>query len=448
MVDYFLLASVLTGIAVLLVLILVFRIQAFLALLISSITVGLLAGMSPEKIVEAIQTGMASTLGFIAVIIGLGAMFGALLEHSGGVQSLAAAILKKTGEKKAPWALVVTGFLVGIPVFFDVGFIILVPVVYALQKKTSKSLLAYGIPLLAGLAITHAFIPPTPGPVAVAEILDANLGWVILVGFIAGVPAAIISGPLFAKFISKRIFLEAKDFADPDPNTNFPSASMILFLVGLPIFLIVLNTTLSSPLAANLPLSENVISWIKMLGHPFIALLIANLLAWYLLGIRRGFKTKALLEITSRSLAPAGLIILITGAGGVFKQMLTETGAGKMLATAMASYQLSYLVFAFLTAAIIRVVQGSATVAMITAAGMTAAFIEGNMMTDMQKALLVISIASGATIFSHVNDSGFWLVSKYFGMNEKQTLASWSVVTVLISITGFATVILLNFFIS
>jgi Gnt-I system low-affinity gluconate transporter len=448
MVDYFLLASVLTGIAVLLVLILVFRIQAFLALLISSITVGLLAGMSPEKIVEAIQTGMASTLGFIAVIIGLGAMFGALLEHSGGVQSLAAAILKKTGEKKAPWALVVTGFLVGIPVFFDVGFIILVPVVYALQKKTSKSLLAYGIPLLAGLAITHAFIPPTPGPVAVAEILGANLGWVILVGFIAGVPAAIISGPLFAKFISKRIFLEAKDFAEPGPNTNFPSASMILFLVGLPIFLIVLNTTLSSPLAANLPLSENVISWIKMLGHPFIALLIANLLAWYLLGIRRGFKTKALLEITSRSLAPAGLIILITGAGGVFKQMLTETGAGKMLATSMASYQLSYLVFAFLTAAIIRVVQGSATVAMITAAGMTAAFIEGNMMTDMQKALLVISIASGATIFSHVNDSGFWLVSKYFGMNEKQTLASWSVVTVLISITGFATVILLNFFIS
>ncbi|MDQ3551735.1 MAG: GntP family permease, partial [Bacteroidota bacterium] len=288
MVDYFLLASVLTGIAVLLVLILVFRIQAFLALLISSITVGLLAGMSPEKIVEAIQTGMASTLGFIAVIIGLGAMFGALLEHSGGVQSLAAAILKKTGEKKAPWALVVTGFLVGIPVFFDVGFIILVPVVYALQKKTSKSLLAYGIPLLAGLAITHAFIPPTPGPVAVAEILGANLGWVILVGFIAGVPAAIISGPLFAKFISKRIFLEAKDFAEPGPNTNFPSASMILFLVGLPIFLIVLNTTLSSPLAANLPLSENVISWIKMLGHPFIALLIANLLAWYLLGIRRG----------------------------------------------------------------------------------------------------------------------------------------------------------------
>jgi gluconate transporter len=293
MVDYLLLASVLTGIALLLVLILIFRIQAFLALLISSISVGLLAGMSPETIVAAIQTGMASTLGFIAVIIGLGAMFGALLEHSGGVQSLAAAILKRTGEKKAPWALVVTGFLVGIPVFFDVGFIILVPVVYALQKKTSKSLLAYGIPLLAGLAITHAFIPPTPGPVAVAEILGANLGWVILVGFIAGIPAAIISGPLFAKYIAKKIFLEAKEFAEPDPNANFPTASMILFLVGLPIVLILLNTTLSSPLAVNLPLSENLISWIKMLGHPFIALLIANLLAWYFLGIRRGFTTRS-----------------------------------------------------------------------------------------------------------------------------------------------------------
>lgn len=450
MIDNSLLLAVLCGIGLLLLLILYFRIQAFLSLLIASITVGLMAGMPPLKIIESVQIGMGSTLGFIAIVVGLGAMFGAILEHSGGVQSLAAYILNKTGEKQASWALMATGFMVAIPVFFDVGFVILVPIVYALQKKTGKSLLLYGIPLLAGLAITHAFIPPTPGPVAVADILGADLGWVILIGVLAGIPAAIISGPLFGRFIAGRIQVATPDYIESDnaevSPADFPSAGLIGSLVGLPLVLILLNTLLNSPLTATMGISDTVKEWLAFLGHPFIALIIANLFAWYLLGLRRGYSAKTMLDITSQSLAPAGIIILITGAGGVFKQILTETGAGTMLAEAMTAWGFSALVFSFLTAAAIRIMQGSSTVAMITAAGMTASLLEGTESGDMQKALLVIAIASGATILSHVNDSGFWLVSKFFGLNEKQTFSSWTVMTTLIALTGFVVVLLLSTF--
>lgn len=447
MIDYSLLLAVLLGIGLLLLLILYFRIQAFLALLMASIAVGLLAGMSPLKIIESVQTGMASTLGFIAIVVGLGAMFGAILEHSGGVQALAAYILGKTGEKQASWALMVTGFLVAIPVFFDVGFVILVPIVYALQKKTGKSLLRYGIPLLAGLAITHAFIPPTPGPVAVADILGADLGWVILAGLMAGIPAAIVAGPLFAQYISKKIFVPTPTFIETEATHKaLPSPGLIGSLVGLPLLLILLNTLLNSPLFAEIKMPTAVKSWMAFLGHPFMALIVANLLAWYLLGIRKGYSRKSMLDISTQSLAPAGIIILITGAGGVFKQILTETGAGTMLAEAMTNWGFSALVFAFLTAAAIRIMQGSSTVAMITAAGMTASLLEGAAYGEAQKALLVIAIASGASILSHVNDSGFWLVSKYFGMTERQTFRSWTIMTTLIALTGFAVVLLLQTF--
>ncbi|AKD05666.1 gluconate transporter [Pontibacter korlensis] len=445
MIDYSLLFAVFAGIALLLFLILYFKIQAFLALLMASIAVALLAGMPAADIITNIQAGMGGTLGFIAIVVGLGAMFGALLESSGGVQALAAYILDKTGEKQASWAMVVTGFLVAIPVFFDVGFVILVPIVYALQKKTGKSVLFYGIPLLSGLAITHAFIPPTPGPVAVADILGADLGWVIAIGVIAGIPAAVVSGPLFGRYIASRIHVEAVTEAEQAAKPiELPSPGLVGGLIGLPLVLILLNTLLNSPLFSDAPLPDYLLRGLAMLGHPFIALIIANLFAWYYLGLRKGFSKSQLLELSSKSLGPAGLIILITGAGGVFKQILTEIGAGKMLAEVMASYGFSALVVAFLTAAAIRVLQGSSTVAMITAAGITAAFLEGGGYSEVQRALLVIAIASGASILSHVNDSGFWLVSKYFGLTEQQTLRSWTVVTTLIALVGFITVLLLN----
>ncbi|MCF7560341.1 GntP family permease [Sabulilitoribacter multivorans] len=443
MIDYTLITAVFVGIAVLLVLILRLKIQAFIALLIASIVVGVIAGMSPETIIKTMQEGMGNTLGFVALVVGLGAMFGAILEHSGGAEALANYLLQKFGEKRASWALMLTGFFVAIPVFFDVAFIILVPLIYSLQRKTKKSLLLYGMPLLAGLAITHAFIPPTPGPVAVADILKADLGWVILFGFIVGIPTAIASGPVFAKYISEKIYVEAPKLTNTrDDNNDFPGVGVILSIIGIPIVLIVGNTLLNSPLLESFNISENVKSWLKMIGHPFTALIIANIIAWYVLGIRRKTTKTILLKITTASMAPAGIIILLTGAGGVFKQMLVNTKTGEMLANYFADKGVSILLFAFLAAVLVRILQGSATVAMITAAGLTAPLLLDGV-TEINKALLVIAIASGASIMSHVNDSGFWLVSKYLGLTEKQTFKSWTVMTTILACVGFCTVCLL-----
>lgn len=446
MIEYKLLIAIFVGIAVLLILILRFKVQAFLSLLISSIIVGVIAGMNPNDIITTMKDGMASTLGTVATIVGLGAMFGAILESSGGAQTLANFLLKKFGEKNASWALMLTGFFVAIPVFFDVAFIILIPLLYSLQRRTKKSLLLYAIPLLAGLAITHSFIPPTPGPVAVADILKADLGWVILVGFIVGIPTAIVSGPLFAKYISKKIHIDAPQLVSEETDsTEFPSVGSIVTIIGVPIVLIVVNTVLDTADTTKGDALHSIKPWLKMIGHPFSALIIANLLAWYFLGIRRGFTKEILSKITSKSMEPAGIIILLTGAGGVFKQMLINTGIGKMLADQIASSGISLVLLSFIIAALVRILQGSATVAMITAAGVVAPLMASSLV-GIDKAFLVISIAAGASILSHVNDSGFWLVSKYVGLDEKQTFKSWTVMTVLLSLTGFTTVFLLSLF--
>ncbi|MDU8887061.1 gluconate:H+ symporter [Yeosuana sp. MJ-SS3] len=440
MIDFSLITAVLLGIIVLLILILKFRIQAFAALLISSIIVGVFSGMQPYSIISTMQEGMGNTLGFVAVVVGLGAMFGAILEHSGGAEALANYLLRKFGEKNASWALVIAGFFVAIPVFFDVAFIILVPLIYSLQRKTKKSLLLYGIPLLAGLAITHSFIPPTPGPVAVADILRADLGWVILFGFLVGIPTAIVTGPLFGKYIAKKIHINAPELLDEDTQkSSYPAVGLIVTIIGIPILLIVCNTLLNSPLLENYNISQNLKEWLKMIGHPFTALILANLIAWYLLGIRRQTAKETLLNITTKSMAPAGIIILLTGAGGVFKQMLVNTGTGEMLAKYFANQGVSLFLFAFIAASLVRILQGSATVAMITAAGLTAPLL-GSGVSEIDKALIVIAIASGASILSHVNDSGFWLVSKYLGLSEKQTFRSWTVMTTILAFIGFASV--------
>jgi Gnt-I system low-affinity gluconate transporter len=437
--DYQLLIGVLVGVAALLSLILVFRIPAFLALLISSIVSGLVCGLSPSELIDTIKTGMGSTLGFVATVVGLGAMFGSLLENSGGSQAIANFMLNQFGEKRASLAMVVTGFIIAIPVFFDVAFILLVPVIYALQRKTGKSLLLFGIPLLSGLAITHSFIPPTPGPVAVADTIGADLGKVIVIGFIVGVPTMIVSGLIFGKYIGHKIDIPAPEvYSNDSKDGQMPNIWTLLSIITIPIFLIVFNTFCSSGL---IPVqSKTALGIIELLGHPFTALIIANLLAWYVLGLKQGKSSQELLKVTSKSFAPAGTIILLTGAGGVFKQMLVNTGAGEMLAVALQDYGLPFIVFAFLAAALVRVLQGSATVSMITAAGLVAPLLKSASVNGWELACIVIAIASGASILSHVNDSGFWLVKEYLGLTEKQTFRSWTVMTTLLSITGFAVV--------
>ncbi len=433
------------GIFLLLFLVMKTKLHAFVALLLVSLLVGVGAGMPLGDVLTSIQNGMGGTLGFVAVVVGLGAMFGRMLEVSGGAERLAQTLIGKFGEKNAQWALGVTGFIVAIPVFFDVGFIILVPIVYGLARKTGKSLLYYGIPLLAGLAVTHSFIPPTPGPIAVANLVGADLGWVILFGAIAGIPAMILAGPVFGKYIAKKIHVTVPDYMEVEEkkyDKELPNFGLIAFLVLIPLVLILLNT-LSGVL---LPEGNGLRSFLTFLGHPFVALTIATLLTFVLLGTKRGYSRQEVQEIATKALEPAGIIILVTGAGGVFKQILIDSGVGKVLGDMMASSSLSPILLAFVIAALVRVAQGSATVAMVTAAGLITPLIQTLGLEGPMLGLMVISIASGATIASHVNDSGFWLVNRYFGLNVKDTLKAWTVMETIIALVGFITVFIISLF--
>lgn len=447
----FIVFLILSAVAVLLVMVLKFKISAFISLLITSIYVGIAAGMPLKEITLAIQNGMAGTLGFVATVVGLGAIFGQMLESSGGAESLARYLIKKFGTDKASWAMVITGFVVAIPVFLDVGFIILVPIIYALARDTKRSLLYYGIPLLAGLAVTHSFIPPTPGPVAVADIINAQLGWVILFGVILGFPTAVIAGPVWGKYISKKIYIEppaeinlpqSKDY---DEN-HLPSFRSIAFIVAIPLLLILVNTFTGLVVSKEIVPQSVFTDILEFIGHPFSALIIATLIAIYFLCIKRGMGKQKILDLSTKALGPAGIIILITGAGGVLKQILVDSGIGKIMAESMAGSALPPILLAWILAAVVRVTQGSATVAMITAAGIIAPALEAFALNDPQRALVVISIASGATLLSHVNDSGFWLVGKYLGMNEKQTLQSWTVMETIIAFCGLALTLLASLF--
>lgn len=434
------------GVAILLFMIIRLKMQAFIALLMVSMGVGVAAGMPLNKVMGSIQNGMGGTLGFIAVVVGLGAMFGQMLEVSGGAERLARTLVKIFGKEKASWALVITGFIVAIPVFFDVGFIILVPIVYSLAKDTKKSVLYYGIPLLTGLAVTHSFVPPTPGPVAVAQLVNADLGKVILYGIIVGIPSAIIAGPIFGKYISNKIYAPVPEYMVAEDNNevkqdkDLPSFGTILSIILIPILLIVLNTFSN----VYLPKGSLLRDVMGFLGHPFAALTIATLLAFIVLGRCRGLSRAEVNKIATSALNSSGLIILVTGAGGVFKQILIDSGVGKMLAQSVAGSHLSPIILSFLIAAVVRVAAGSATVAMMTAGGIISPMLSS---FNVEPALVVIAIASGATILSHVNDSGFWLVNRYFGLSEKDTLKSWTVMETIIGFVGLIVSLILSLFV-
>lgn len=445
----YILFIVTAGVTLLLLLVLWLKINAFISLIITSIVVGILAGMPLSSITDSIQQGMGGTLGFVATVVGLGAIFGQILESSGGAESLAHYLIGRFGQQKAPWAMMLTGFIVAIPVFLDVALIILIPIIYALSRDTKRSLLYFGIPLLAGLAVAHSFIPPTPGPIAVAQILNVPLGWVILWGIILGLPTAIIAGPFFGTYISKKIMLRPPAYFEPEngktqTSSGFPAFWLIMILIALPLFLIVLST-LTDVLTNNQILTRSVFTdSLVFLGHPFTALTVATVLSIYLLGIRRGMSKQKILDLSTKALGPAGIIILITGAGGVLKQILVDSGIGTIMANSIADSSLSPILLAWMLSAIIRVTQGSATVAMITAAGIMSPILPVFNLDASHTALVVIAIASGATILSHVNDSGFWLVSKYFGMDEKQTLRSWTIMETIIAFCGLAFTLLVS----
>lgn len=445
----FLISLTVVSIIVLLLLIIVVRMQAFIALLLVSLLAAIAGGIPVGEIIDTIQEGMGGILGYIAVVIGIGTMIGEMLQVSGGANQIANTIIKSFGERKAPWALSLIGLIVAIPVFFEVALILFIPLVYNITRRTGKSILTYGIPLAAGMAVAHSFIPPTPGPVAVAGLIGADLGWVILFGFISGVPATIVGGIFFGKYIGERINVgvpeqmisqipEVKD----GTVRRKPGFGIAVTIIIVPILLILSNT------ASDILLGEEHIAsqWISFIGHPFTALMISILMAFYFLGTKLGFTREEVQRVATKSMEPIGMIILLTGAGGVFGRVLVSAGVGEVLVEVMSDTNLPIILFSFLVATVIRVAQGSATVAMVTAAGLIAPIIEVGGYSPPLIGCVVIAIACGATVFSHVNDSGFWLVKEYMGLTEKQTLKSWTIMETIIGVTGVSIVLVISWF--
>lgn len=433
------------GLALLLVLIIKFKVHAMLSILIGAIAIGLIAGMPFEEIVTAVDDGIGNTLKGIALLVGLGSMFGAILETSGGAQTLAVTMVKKFGDEKAAWALGITGLVISIPVFFDAGLIILIPLAFSLAKRTKKSSLFYAIPLLAGLAVGHAFIPPTPGPVLVATMLNVELGWVILVGVCCGFFAMIVAGPVWGAVCGKKFYVPVPDqIANQEDidESKLPSFASVVTIIMIPLVLIILKSV-----AGVVPALAGVAPLFNFLGQPFAALLIATLAAMFILGTRHGYTMPELEKILTKSLEPTGLILLVTACGGVLRYILQYSGLGEIIGNAVASINLPIVVVAFLVAALVRICVGSATVAMTMAAGIVAAMPEIASLSPMYLACVVAAVAGGATVCSHFNDSGFWLVRSLIGLDEKTTLKTWTIMETLVGGTGFIVALIISFFV-
>jgi len=421
------------AVVLLLFLILFFRMHAFLAMLLSAFAMGLAAGMTPAAVLKSIQFGFGDSLGFIAVVLGLGAMIGAYLEHSGGGIALADWLITKFGRERSAWAMMLAAFLVGLPIFFEVGFIILVPLVYSLTREGKRSLLVYGLAMVAPLTVLHSLVPPHPAPAAAAQLLGADIGHAILYGILLAIPMTLISGMVYGQWIAKRIDVPLPAAALEAPLEqvkNPPSVLVVTMLLLLPVLLI-----LGATLWPKNPV-------MVLLGHPFSALLVTLFAAMLLLGSARGLDRDKITALATKSLAPIGSLLLIMGAGGALKQIIVDSGAGAMAGKMLSQTNISPLVVAFLMAAGLRIAQGSATVSIITAAGIMAPIVK--VMPGYKPDLMYLALCCGGTSLSHVNDAGFWIVNQYFGLTVPQTLRTWTVMKIVSGVVGFGIVLVIN----
>ncbi len=438
------------GLLILLVLIIKFKVQAMIAILVGAISIGIIAGMPLEELVNSVNQGIGETLKGIALLIGLGSMFGAILEVSGGAQTLAVTMVNKFGDKKAAWALGITGLVISIPVFFDAGLIILIPLAYSLAKRTNRSALYYAIPLLAGLAVGHAFIPPTPGPVLVAKMLNVDLGWVIMIGLLCGTVAMILAGPIFGAYAGKKYFVPVPEHVKENENVDekkLPSFITIVGIIMIPLVLIIINSILKVIKPGKYEIVDMIRPALKFLGEPFVALLIATIVAMILLGIRHGYTKEELEKVMTKSLEPTGMILLVTACGGVLRYVLQNSGIGEVIGNAVSAANLPVIVIAFIIAALVRISVGSATVAMTMAAGIVAPMPMIANLEPLQLACITMAIAGGSTAFSHFNDSGFWLVKSLLNIDEKTTLKTWTVMETIVGTTGFVIASIIYIFI-
>ncbi|EIU7150332.1 GntP family permease [Pseudomonas aeruginosa] len=441
--DAYLLLDALVTIIGLIVLITRFKVHPFIALIIAAGFLGLTSGMPVEKIVKSFQDGFGGVLGFVGVILALGTMLGKLMADSGGADQIARTLIRAFGKERVHWSMMLAAFLVGIPLFFEIGFILLIPLVFIVARRSGVSLIKIGIPLLAGLSAVHGLVPPHPGPLLAIGVFGADIGKTILYGLIVALPTAAIAGPLFGALVSRYIpgtpSAELVEQIAHEPETqDLPSFGVTLATVLLPVFLMLLKTFAD----VAFPDGHAFRAWMDMIGHPISALLLALLVALYTFGYARGFDSKKILRLLDQSLAPTAAIVMIIGAGGGFKQMLVASGVGDVIGHLAVNAQISPILLAWLVAAVIRIATGSATVATITGAGIVEPVID--LIPGVNRELLVLATGAGSLILSHVNDAGFWLVKQYFNMSVSETFKTWTAMETILSVVGLVYILLLS----
>ncbi|ARB88585.1 GntP family permease [Corynebacterium diphtheriae] len=434
------------AIALILVLVIVFKLHAFLTLIIVSAATGLAAGIPLEGIVPTMTKGFGSTLASVALLVGLGAMLGRLVETSGGAKSLAETLVARFGEQRAPFALGVASLLMGFPIFFDAGLIVMLPVIFAVARRLNGPVLAYGIPAAGAFSVMHIYLPPHPGPISAAEFYSADIGLVMLLGLIIAIPTWLISGLWLGKTLGRRYPLPVPDILAGGPQAtdvkNPATPGLIVSLLLLPMLLIFGNTSMGLATSAGwVDKSSSLVRALQFVGSTPIALLISTLVALYFLGIRRGQPKADLEKLLDGALGPICSVVLITGAGGMFGGVLRTSGIGDALADSMSDLGVPVVLGCWLVAAILRLAQGSATVALTTAAALMAPAVAAGGYSEFQIALMVLASAAGSVFAGHVNDSGFWLVGRLMGMDVATTLRTWTLNQALVGAVGFVFVL-------
>lgn len=446
------LLSVAIAIIVLLILIMKLQLNTFVALVITAMVTGILLGMPFDKIVATIETGMGGTLGHIALIFGLGAMLGKLLADGGGATQIADTLIAKLGKKYVQWAMVIASFIIGIALFFEVGLVLLIPLVFTIAKRMNVSQLKIGMPMVTALSVTHGFLPPHPGPVVIAKELGANIGEVLLYGFIVAIPVTIIAGPVFAKIaprLTPTAFQREGDISSLGATKSFkdeelPSFGLSTFTALLPV-LLMLFAILWQLISGHEGKAHNTLeSMIYFIGSAGTAMLIAVVFAVFSMGIRRGIPTKQVMNTLTQAIYPIGMMLLIIGAGGAFKQVLIDGGVGGAIEKIFTDVNISPILLAWLVAAILRLALGSATVAAISTTGIVLPLLQT---ADVNLALVALAIGAGSIFCSHVNDAGFWMFKEYFGLTVKETFLTWSLIETIISVSGLVFVLFISLFV-
>lgn len=434
------------AIALILLLIIKFKVHAFITLVIVSLLTAVVAGIPIEGVATTMIGGFGGTLGSVALLVGLGAMLGRLIEHSGGAQALAERFVQIFGEKRAPFALGIASLILGFPMFFDAGLIMMLPIIFAIARRVSSgNVLLFGIPAAAAFSVMHVFLPPHPGPVTAIDAYDANLGVVMLIGLVIAFPVWYLSGYVWGKFVAARNRLAVPLLfgeVDDDQPVNPPKVSTVILLLLLPMVLIFLNTGLTT--LGTMGVVDTTQAWAQaliLIGQSSIALLITVIVAMIVLGWRRGEEGSALEKIIDSSLGPIASVVLITGAGGMFGAVLRASGIGDALSDTLSDLGLPIIFAAYLIAVILRVAQGSATVALVTAAGLVAPAVIAGGFNVLEVAAITLATAAGSVFAGHVNDSGFWLVGRLMGMDVKTTLKTWTVQQTLESVLAFVLVL-------